>query len=434
MISWCIIYIKGERKMKKVLVLSVVASAMLLAGGDIAPVEPVVETAAPSSSGFLIFNNIKADGQIRPRYEFVEAADNGKGDAGALTNRLTLGIAADFLQLEGLSVYLEATNVMGSGDFWSVSNDDIGKRPLYQIVADPDQTRVTQAYLDYAFGETLIRAGRQDVDLDNVRFIGTVDWRQMPQTYDAVTVINNSIDNLKLLASYVWGVNRIFDSNTVNPLGGRFDTNTVLLNASYAMMPELTVTGYGYLIEDFHDTWGIAATGKIGLGESTSLSYRAEYATQTDPSFEDLTTNKTADADYYNLQATFNMSGILLGAGYEVLGAGDNGNAAFSTPLATLHAHNGWADLFLATPIDGLVDATAMIGYKAQGFGVAKVIYHDFSSDRGSIDYGTEIDALYKNKIPGVKGLNGLLKAAWYSADTFSVDTTKFWAMLDYRF
>ena len=420
--------------MKKILILSVVASTLILAGGDIVPVAPVVETTAPSSGDFLIFNNITADGQVRPRYEFVDASDNGKADASALTNRLTLGIGADFLQLEGLSVYLEATNVMGSGDFWSVSNDDIGNRPLYQIVADPDQTRVTQAYLDYAFGETLIRAGRQDVDLDNVRFIGTVDWRQMPQTYDALAVINNSVNNLALFASYVWRVNRVFDSNTVNPLGGEFETNTVLLNASYTLMPTLTMTGYGYLIEDFHDTWGIAATGKVGLGESISLSYRAEYATQTDPYFEDLSTNKTADADYYNLQGTLNMRGMLVGAGYEVLGAGDNGNLAFSTPLATLHAQNGWADLFLATPIDGLVDVTAMVGYKSKGFGVAKVIYHDFSSDRGSTDYGTEIDALYKNKIPGIQGLTGLLKASWYRADTFSVDTTKFWAMLDYTF
>jgi len=90
--------------------------------------------------------------------------------------------------------------------------------------------------------------------------------------------------------------------------------------------------------------------------------------------------------------------------------------------------------MFLGTPTDGLVDLNGMIGYKSAGFGVAKVIYHDFSSDEGSIDYGTDLDALYKNKIPGVKGLSGLIKGAWYSADQLAVDTTKVWAMLNYKF
>jgi len=147
-----------------------------------------------------------------------------------------------------------------------------------------------------------------------------------------------------------------------------------------------------------------------------------------------LTKNKTADADYYNIEATLNMSGFLVGAKYEVLGAGNGGNAAFSTPLATLHGQNGWADMFLGTPDDGLVDVNGMIGYKSKGFGVAKVIYHDFSSDRGSTDYGTETDVLYKNKISAVKGLSGMLKASFYNADAYKVDTTKYWVMLDYKF
>ncbi len=415
--------------MKKVLLLSVAASAMLMAGGDIAPAQAQVEQTAPAASEFLIFNNITAKGEIRPRYEFVDASDNGKGNAKALTNRLMLGVGAGLLNVEGLSVYLEAMNVAGSGDYWDLSNDTIGNKPLYQVVADPDQTRVTQAYIDYKFGNTLIRAGRQGVNLDNQRFIGTVNWRQMPQTYDAAAIINNSVKNLNLLAAYVWRVNTIFDNKTVKPVGDGFNTNTVLLHGAYTFMPELTLTAYGYLVEDFADTYGIAATGKAGIG-STKLSYRAEYAHQSDPT----NGSGSADADYYNIQAGANISGFLVGAQYEVMGAGKGGNAAFATPLATLHAHDGWADMFLGTPDDGLVDFNGMLGYKAKGFGVAKVIYHDFSSDRGNTKYGTEVDVLYKNKIPGVKGLSGLLKGAWYSADNYKVDTTKFWVMLDYKF
>ncbi|MEJ2497365.1 MAG: hypothetical protein P8Y43_07835, partial [Sulfurovaceae bacterium] len=38
--------------MKKALLLSVIASTMIMAGGDIAPVEPVVEVEAPAPSGW----------------------------------------------------------------------------------------------------------------------------------------------------------------------------------------------------------------------------------------------------------------------------------------------------------------------------------------------------------------------------------------------
>ncbi|WP_294953633.1 alginate export family protein [Sulfurovum sp.] len=418
--------------MKKTLLLSVVASTMMMAGGDIEPV-----ATAPVVEDFLIFSNITANGEIRPRYEYVNV-DNTRDDANAFTSRVALGLHADLFQIEGLSTYLEATSVIGAGDYDSLRVDDSKE---YQVVADPNQTRITQAYVDYKFSDTLIRAGRQGVNLDNQRFIGTVNWRQMPQTYDAVAVINNSVENLNLLAAYVWQVNRIFDkdSRKVAPVigitrGDQLETNSVLLHAAYTFMPELTVTGYGYLIQDISDTWGIAATGKFNVGEASKIAYRAEYAHQADPSITDYLPDATADADYYNIQATLNMSGFLAGARYEVLGAGNNNNGSFQTPLATLHGQNGWADMFLATPADGLVDVNGMLGYKSAGFGVAKVVYHDFSSDTGSTDYGTEVDALYKNKVPGVKGLTGMLKAAWYSADNYAADTTKVWAMLDYKF
>ena len=410
--------------------LSLAASAAVMAGGDIAPAAPVQTTTAAPSSQFLIFDNIKVNGEIRPRYEYVDVSDNGLDKANAFTNRLLLGVSADLFQVPGLSVYLEGVNVAGTGDYWDLSANN-SDRGLYEVVADPDQSRVTQAYVDYKFGDTLIRAGRQGVNLDNQRFVGTVNWRQMPQTYDAVAVVNNSIENLGLMAAYVWRVNTIFDSDTVKPVGSDFDTNTVLLHAAYSVMPELKVTVYDYMVEDFADTYGIALTGKVATGIG-KVNYRAEYATQSDPSIG----QGSADADYYNLEAGIFSNGIIAGVQYEVLGAGNDGNNPFSTPLATLHAHNGWADMFLKTPANGLVDMNVKLGYKAKGFGIAKVIYHDFSSDEGSTDYGTEVDVLYKNAIPGVKGLSGLLKAAWFSTDdeTLYKDTTKFWAMLDYKF
>src|SRR3546814_3293516 len=69
-----------------------------------------------------------------------------------------------------------------------------------------------------------------------------------------------------------------------------------------------------------------------------------------------------------------------------------NGVVAFQTPLATLHAFNGWADRFLSTPGNGLEDIYVGVGGK-HGQWNWQALWHDFSADRGGADYGTELDA-----------------------------------------
>jgi hypothetical protein len=116
-----------------------------------------------------------------------------------------------------------------------------------------------------------------------------------------------------------------------------------------------------------------------------------------------------------------------LTAGYEELGS-DGGVAAFQTPLATLHAFNGWADLFLTTPATGLRDYYAGVG---KTFAVpflpglkADLTYHEFDSEFGGLDYGSEWDASLGFKLGPVALL---AKYARYEASGFAVDTEKFW-------
>ena len=312
-------------------------------------------------------------------------------------------------------------------------NSTDNAQTAYAVVADPEQTRLTQSYIDLKYGKRNLRIGRQVINLDNQRFIGSVGWRQMFQTMDAYTYTCNAIDNLSVFASY------ITQRNTVKT--GSKDTRDLLVNASYKVMPELKVTAYSYMLGSEHDTYGLALTGKIAVNSSAKVSYRAEYATQDDSSMDDSGKGEAkADADYYNIALGANVSGILVGAGYESLSGtnGTDGNTAFKTPYATLHAHNGWADMFLGTggaPTAGLEDMSAYVGYKAKGFGLVKVVYHDFQSEVGSTDYGTEVDAVYKNKVPGVNGLSAMLKVADFDSDNTSyADTTKIWVMLDYKF
>jgi hypothetical protein len=89
-------------------------------------------------------------------------------------------------------------------------------------------------------------------------------------------------------------------------------------------------------------------------------------------------------------------NGVTALAGYEILGG--NGTIGFSTPLATLHIFDGWANLFLTTPTSGLKDLYLRAGYVLPAdFVGAKSLnlnatYHDFKSDTLNHGLGTEWD------------------------------------------
>ncbi len=411
---------------------------------------------ASADDGINILDNFKVKGQIRPRFENVDDGTTN-ADANAYTVRTKLAVTADLLGVNGLSatVGVISVNNLGSHEYngadGNVYTDGTNS---YATVADPQKAMISNAEINYTIKDTTLHAGRGQVNLDNQRFIGTVGWRQLERSYDSVFVANNSIKNLSVLVAWVYGLEGVKNLPNNNTIYGEntYDTNTVLLHAAYSVMPELKITAYDYMIASVSDTYGIALTGNINAGPA-KLNYRAEYAQQSDATMEIHTQTPTtgqANADYINLDLGANINGILVGVNYEFLSGttGTDGNTAFSTPLATGHKFNGWADTFLTTPSGGLQDANVRLGYKAKGVGKLLAVYHDFTADKNmatttgtSNDLGSEIDVVYVNKIPGVNGLKGMLKYANYSKGAnmtgfagVTHDTTKFWAMLDYKF
>lgn len=397
-------------------------------------------TTLSAEDGFSIFSDAKFNGEIRPRYEYVDVEDSGKKDANAYTVRGTLGLEAKLLGIDGLTMKVDGTTVQNIG---GVQYNDLSPTKFtdYEIVADPEQTRFTQAYVQYKMGTTTLKAGRQITNLDNQRFIGSVDWRQMPQSLDAVSVTNTSIKGLSLYGAYVYSYATVFDEPTQA-------SESVLLNGSYKFNDMLKITAYDYMLslekgQFAADTYGASLDGSIPLA-GIKIGYHAEYAKQTDSTFDTTTTNVKVenDASYCNLEASASIIGITVGAGYELLSgtSGTDGKTKFQTPLATLHKFNGTADKFLTTPTGGLVDTYASLGYGGAGLGNALVTYHTYETDvsiGGKSDLGNEFDLQYSNAIPGVKGLNGLIKAAYYDGGdvaTYTKDATKVWLQLDYKF
>jgi len=387
-----------------------------------------------SAEGFTLFSDAKFNGEIRPRYENVSIEDSTKKDADAFTVRATLGLETKLLGTDGLSMRVDGTTVQSIGS--ENYNSSTNSQSAYEIVKDPETTRFSQGYLQYKLGKTTLKAGRQIINLDNERFIGSVDWRQMMQSFDAAVISDNTVTNLTLTGAYVWGIKGI----TNLPAS---ETDSIVLNGSYKINDMLKVSAYDYILSSLHDTMGLALTGNVPLS-ITKIEYRAEYAHQGDASrdTDGGIVNAQANATYYNLDVLANINGLLVGGGYEFLSgsSGSDGKTAFSTPLATLHKFNGWADKFLTTPTGGLCDASATLGYTAPGLGKAMIVYHDFETDKamaGKSDLGTEWDLLYTNAIPGIKGLSALAKAAYYQGGDVALNTkdvTKIWLQLGYKF
>lgn len=365
---------------------------------------------------------------FRYRYEFVDQDNVGEdANASTLRTRLTYRSAsyADF------SAFLELDDLrpIGADAYNSTRNGKVG-RPT---VADPKGTDLNQAGIQYTgFADTVIVAGRQRLNHANQRFIGSVGWRQNEQTMDALEISHSFTDAFSGRYTYVSNVNRVFGPKSGTPTE-EFESSSHFLDATYQLAAGMSLTGYGYFL-DFDNaasasnrTLGLRLTGTADLSDTLMMPYVVEYARQ-----DDYANNPTGfDADYYLLEAGLSASGYGFKLGYEVLGGNGTPGQAFTTPLATLHAFQGWADMFLATPANGIEDSYAAFNARVRAVNIA-VVFHDFSADNGGASYGSEFDLSAGWRF--AENYSILLKLASYDADTHAVDTDKLWIMLSAAF
>ena len=371
---------------------------------------------------------------MRWRYENVD--QDGVKDAEALTIRTRLGYQTPVFFGFSALVELENTIPFNSGTYRSPGLNNALDRA---VIADPRNTELNRAQLAYTgLNDTTVILGRQRIKLDNVRFIGNVGWRQNEQTYDAFTIKNNSIKNLQLYYGYLKRVNRIFGRDA-EPYKGLYYWNmdTHIVNIAYTPCRYAKLVGYAYLIGvetrvargNSNDTYGAYLSGKYPIGHIT-LSYRAEYATQEDNSESPSGTSFDLDYYHFKLGGACEKTKIDLGAGYEIL-EGD-GTRGFSTPLATLHAFQGWADKFLATPANGMEDLYTWAGIRLPHKIMLKAVYHKFEAEKDGADYGDELDCLAIWKIDNHFKLLG--KYAHYSEDGLGADTDKLIIELNFTY
>ena len=425
--------------MKKTLLLSVVASTMIMAGGDIAPVEPVVE--APVELSAWEFS-----GQAVAYMQTID--DQGTGDlfSGSSTYG-ALGLQLRAMNSDlfyGIGAGAEVSAIKQDGDF---SENFTGGN------AQTDSAELTQAYLTYGMDSinTSVKVGRQTLPKSLSPFAFSEGWQVFKNTFDAALVVNTSIPNTALVYAYVTRANRSvgqldnFSDISAFPGVINAEDNAHMLTVQNKSIDNLTLTGTYYYMANMTADAGILNGGDVGIlwGDAT---YAADMFTvaiqggQIDPDGVDKTTA-------FGAKIAGNMGMFGLAAAYSSVDDGIvpmyNMGTNVKTPLYTQSILNqNTASLDSDT-----VKVTATMKALGGGFGL-HYIYSDLGANarssvfnnanvaagktaNGSGEY-TEIDATYKTKV----GENTTLFAGYvYQDDDRLVDSqnfVRFWARYNF--
>ncbi|MCW1984297.1 UNVERIFIED_ORG: hypothetical protein M2348_000008 [Sphingomonas sp. R1F5B] len=366
-----------------------------------------------------------------------ENVDTPTKDADAVTLRLRSGFELKHAPSH-LSVLAEAESTLEIDNHFNGLAFVPGKaRPDYAIVPDAANVELNRLQIQYRTKQLGLTVGRQRINLDDQRWVGSVAWRQNEQTFDAVRG-EATIGPVMVDVTYANSQRTIYGLDA----GPRtaYDGNFWFLQAGVKQGP-VTLKAFSYLLDyDTKEqvgplaitladtqTYGVRATAALPLGKKAKLNLIGSYARQH--GWKD--NPAKYGADYVNAEAGLTAYDFTATGGYEKLGS-DKG-IALQTPMATLHKFNGWADLFLTTPKSGLEDVYVGL---ARAFPTlhglnANVTWHDFHSDVGHVKFGEEWDASVGFK---VRKVALLAKYADYKAKGFGVDTTKFWLEADYAF
>jgi len=355
--------------MRKYLALSVVASTLLMAGGDIAPVEPVVEAVAEESVG-------KFSGQFRAFY--VDRTYN----QGATGNRNALAVGGwvgyETAAWNGLSAGFKAYGVeaIRLHDF-SVRSDAPGFLSYDPSLNGRDGENYGffgEAYLNYATGNTNIKVGRQRLDTP---FAGADDARMLPNLFEAAILSNTDIENTTLIAGHVTQMtmgtfSNIYDNNlefglqsgyglgtTLAQSGDFEDMGTVALGAGndtdgvtvgaviYKGIDNLTLQLWDYYAHDLMNV--VYLQGDYGFDVSAlKMTVSGQYINQSDVgdnlagnALQDITygnSGSDVDANYYAVKLGASTGALSGYFAYSTTDSDTAGNQGIITPWGGMPA------------------------------------------------------------------------------------------------
>ncbi len=398
--------------MRKILILSLVAvtSTPIVAQDD-------AEEAATLGQAIR-----DSDVSVGLRYR-VEQSDDDAFDDDALASTLRTSLKLQTKSFRGISFMLEAEDVSAVGNDRLYRNlgagsldNGVRSRPP---IADPELTAINQAAMRLERGPVAFTLGRSELLIGDQRFVGAVGWRQHHQALDTA-----ALDARLGAEDSDWMLRYAFLDRAHRITGAEEPMGSHLVHVSGSAGPG-NLAFYGYLLDyerpasatNSTSSWGATYNGTQETG-SGSVLWELQYAVQQD--FADHP--GSFDVDYQKTGIGFTRGDVSVRAVREAL-EGD-GTWAFRTPLATLHGFNGWTDKFLSTPADGLVDVYLRLDHSLDTWNWT-LRWHQFRSSVGSMDYGTEVDAMAVWTSAWKQDFG--IKLGQYSADDFGTDTFKVW-------
>jgi len=186
---------------KSLVILSVVASNMLMAGGSIAPVEPVVTTAPDTVSDIGSFGDALKNGKFTAAlrtFYFDRSFDEDKTekpDAKALTfgGIIKYESAAYYGFKFGLAHY-------SSTRLGNIFTREEGKGTSILGRDGENLAFLGEAYLQYDIGNTMLKVGRQQL---STPLMQNHDLRILPSVYEAAIIRNKDIPDTMIEIGFV---------------------------------------------------------------------------------------------------------------------------------------------------------------------------------------------------------------------------------------
>ncbi len=401
---------------KKSIAVAICMGPLTLAQLATAGSDDLVVPAAPEAK--QIGDYLKPVFDVRLRYEYRD--QDGLESSNSITARARAGLMLK--DLHGFSALVEAEGTVELLDDYN--SGAAGARPFnpgQTAISDPENLEMNRVWAQYERNEWAIKAGRQRIIRNNAAFIGNVGWRQNEQTFDAAQ-LSYKAEAASISYVYADQVNRIFGKDAA---GGakEFEGDFHLIDGQFDS-PIGKVGAYAYLM----DVENVTKVGNNTVGAyntfdllSGKLYLEGAYQSQGNSNYFDYSSGY--GHAHYTLSCEDTKQSFSFGLEYL--------EQAFVTPLATVHAFNGFADAFIGDRIglsknndgtrsnnyEGLSDFYVKYTKKGLPYGlVGKAHAHYFLTDSFDNSYGWELDGVLVKKFN--ENFTGLIKAAYFFGDS----------------
>jgi len=318
----------------------------------------VAALALTATSAFAI-ENVKVDGQAVVYYQ--TNADQGTNQdllnkANSAANfGVSIGATADLGAGFGAGVrgyYLDTLGLEGN-----IVNNVIQVGDVTDPVGGAGW--LGEAYLTYSLGNTMIKAGRQEVDTP---FAFSETWSVFPTTFDGTLIVNKDIQDITLVGAFLAEVNSNGNMDNFAAVGAPTNAGGLnafaagngayLLAATYTGLENTTINGYAYNLRSMANAYWFDATTKFaGTDVFEGITAKIAYA-----NIELDTANSNA-TDAVTAELSTKVGNFNLSAAFSDVSTGDVGiyNVATAGTKTKLYT----ATLFGAEDEAGATDTTS---------------------------------------------------------------------------